>query len=109
MTHRPRGATALATRGSPLALWQAGRVAALLAAVGRRAEPVVVDTEGDRRTDVPLAQLGGQGVFVKEVQAAVVRGDADVAVHSAKDLPAADGTGRARAGAGRLPRAGRPA
>jgi hydroxymethylbilane synthase len=56
--------------------------------VGIEAVVVVVDTEGDRRTDVPLAQLGGQGVFVKEVQAAVARGDADAAVHSAKDLPA---------------------
>ena len=54
---------------------------------------MVVDTEGDRRTDVPLAQLGGQGVFVKEVQAAVSRGDADAAVHSAKDLPASDDLG----------------
>jgi hydroxymethylbilane synthase len=50
---------------------------------------VVVETEGDRMLDVPLEELGGQGVFVKEVQAAVVRGEADVAVHSAKDLPAA--------------------
>ena len=68
-------------------------MAALLAASGVEAEPVVVDTEGDRRIDVPLAQLGGQGVFVKEVQAAVARGDADAAVHSAKDLPAADDLG----------------
>ncbi len=80
----------LATRGSPLARWQADRVVALLAAVGVTAEPLIVDTEGDRRTDVPLAQIGGQGVFVKEVQAAVARGDADAAVHSAKDLPASD-------------------
>jgi hydroxymethylbilane synthase len=86
----PTGHLRLATRSSPLARWQAERVAALLAAVGVEAELVVVDTEGDRRTDVPLAQLGGQGVFVKEVQAAVARGDADAAVHSAKDLPAAD-------------------
>ena len=83
----------LATRGSPLALWQAHRVQALLASVGVDSVPVVVDTEGDRRTDVPLAQLGGQGVFVKEVQAAVARGDADAAVHSAKDLPASDELG----------------
>ena len=82
------GRLRLATRGSPLALWQAGRVAELLAAVGIVAELVVVDTEGDRRTDLPLSQLGAQGVFVKEVQAAVVRGEADAAVHSAKDLPA---------------------
>jgi hydroxymethylbilane synthase len=86
----PTGHLRLATRGSPLARWQAERVAALLAAVGVAAALVVVDTEGDRRTDVPLSQLGGQGVFVKEVQAAVARGDADAAVHSAKDLPAAD-------------------
>jgi hydroxymethylbilane synthase len=50
-------------------------------------EPVVVDTAGDRRTDVPIWELGGQGVFVKEVQAAVLDGRADIAVHSAKDLP----------------------
>jgi len=92
MTSTP-GPLRLATRGSPLALWQAHRVMALLAAVGVDAVPVVVDTEGDRRTDVPLAQLGGQGVFVKEVQAAVARGDADAAVHSAKDLPASDELG----------------
>ena len=86
----PTGRVRLATRGSPLARWQAERVAALLTAAGVPAELVIVDTEGDRRTDVPLAQLGGQGIFVKEVQAAVVRGDADAAVHSAKDLPASD-------------------
>ena len=85
----PTGRLRLATRGSPLARWQAERVAALLSAVGVVAELVIVDTEGDRRTDVPLTQLGGQGIFVKEVQAAVARGDADAAVHSAKDLPAA--------------------
>lgn len=78
----------LATRGSPLALWQARRAAALLARAGVASEPVVVETEGDRRTDVPLERLAGRGVFVTEVQAAVARGDADAAVHSAKDLPA---------------------
>jgi hydroxymethylbilane synthase len=85
------GRLRLATRGSPLARWQARRVVDLLAGTGVEAELLVVDTEGDRRTDVPLSRLGGQGVFVKEVQAAVARGDADAAVHSAKDLPAADG------------------
>ena len=79
----------LATRGSPLALAQAGIVADLLE--GRdpslRAERVVVRTEGDRRFDEDLERIGGQGVFVKEVQAAVLDGRADVAVHSAKDLP----------------------
>ena len=102
------GPLRLATRGSPLALWQARRVAvAARPPAASASELVVVDTEGDRRTDVPLAQLGGQGVFVKEVQAAVLRGDADAAVHSAKDLPAADAR-RPRPGAGRVPGAGRP-
>jgi hydroxymethylbilane synthase len=77
----------LATRGSPLALWQARRVAALLDGIGVATSLVIVETVGDQRADLPLEQLGGQGVFVKEVQAAVVRGDADAAVHSAKDLP----------------------
>ncbi len=78
----------LATRGSPLAQWQAVRVAELLEKTGCRSSLVVVETDGDRRADVPIDRLGGQGVFVKEVQAAVARGDADAAVHSAKDLPA---------------------
>jgi hydroxymethylbilane synthase len=76
----------LATRGSPLARWQAGHVADLLAAHGVESELVVVDTTGDVRRDVPIAQLGGQGIFVKEVEAAVLEGRADAAVHSAKDL-----------------------
>jgi hydroxymethylbilane synthase len=66
-------------------------VADLLAGAGCHALPVVVETDGDRRPDVPIDRLGGQGVFVKEVQAAVARGDADAAVHSAKDLPATSG------------------
>lgn len=80
----------LATRGSPLALAQAASVAARLqgARPGLRVEQVVVHTEGDRRPDADLDRIGGQGVFVKEVQAAVLEGRADVAVHSAKDLPA---------------------
>ena len=79
----------LATRGSPLARRQADQVAALLRAVvpGLVVEPVVVRTEGDRRADVPLDRIGGQGAFVKAVQEAVVEGRADLAVHSAKDLP----------------------
>ncbi|HZU74766.1 MAG TPA: hydroxymethylbilane synthase [Acidimicrobiales bacterium] len=77
-----------ATRGSPLALWQTRRVAALLtAAGGPGVEEVVVETTGDRRRDAPIHLIGGQGAFVKEVQAAVLEGRADFAVHSAKDLP----------------------
>lgn len=78
----------LATRGSPLALAQTASVIDRLAAIGIAAVPVVVETEGDRRRDVALAELAGRGVFTKEVQAAVLDGNADVAVHSAKDLPA---------------------
>ena len=74
----------IATRASPLALWQAERVATLL---GEACELVAVESLGDRVQDQPLHQLGGQGVFVKEVQAAVMSGAADLAVHSAKDLP----------------------
>jgi hydroxymethylbilane synthase len=73
-----------ATRGSRLARTQTDLVARLL---GVDVEPVVVDTQGDRQTDVPIWELGGRGVFVKEVQAAVLDGRADFAVHSAKDLP----------------------
>jgi hydroxymethylbilane synthase len=78
----------LATRSSPQARTQAQGVAdAITAATGCAAELVFVDTSGDRRQDVPLHVIGGQGVFVKEVQQAVLDGRADVAVHSAKDLP----------------------
>lgn len=85
----------IATRGSALALWQAHHVAGLLADVAPEitVEIEIISTEGDRRTDVPLAQIGGKGVFVKEVQAAVLDGRADIAVHSAKDLPALTPTG----------------
>ena len=77
----------VATRGSELARWQAHRVAALL---GADTELVVVSTAGDQRTDVPIHAVGGTGIFVKEVQQAVLDGRADLAVHSAKDLPASD-------------------
>ncbi len=78
----------MATRGSPLARWQAARVAGLLADAGAGPEVVVVSTTGDAEPDVPLHAVGGQGIFVTEVQAAVAAGRADLAVHSAKDLPA---------------------
>ena len=84
-----------ATRGSELARWQASHVAGLLAAAhpGLTVDLVVVETAGDRRRDVPLWEVGGQGIFVKEVQAAVLDGGADFAVHSAKDLPSATAPG----------------
>ncbi len=79
----------IATRGSALARWQAEAVKRLLAGVipGDEIELVVIETSGDRRRDVPVWEVGGQGIFVKEVQAAVLDGTADLAVHSAKDLP----------------------
>jgi hydroxymethylbilane synthase len=77
----------LATRGSPLARAQTASVAAMLRAAGVASTVVVVVTEGDRRVDAPLDSIAGQGVFTKEVQSAVLDGRADVAVHSAKDLP----------------------
>ena len=75
----------IATRGSSLALWQAERVAELL---GSPAELVIIETRGDQDTTSPIHAIGGTGVFVKEVQEAVLRGEADLAVHSAKDLAA---------------------
>jgi hydroxymethylbilane synthase len=79
----------LGTRGSPLALWQANHVAALLrsAAVERPIELVLIQTTGDRIGDRPLDQIGVDGLFTKEIQRAVQEGRADVAVHSLKDLP----------------------
>ena len=78
-----------ATRGSELALWQANYVAGLLRLRSRHdVQPVIVSTAGDRDKTTPLHEIGGKGVFVKEVQAAVLDGRAHFAVHSAKDLPA---------------------
>lgn len=77
----------LATRRSPLALIQAHSIQERLAQRGVVSELVEVDTKGDQHRDVPLSSIGGQGVFALEVQRAVLNGDADVAVHSAKDLP----------------------
>jgi hydroxymethylbilane synthase len=84
-----RRALRVATRESKLARWQAEHVAALLRAAHPDidVELVFVRTAGDMRTDVPLHAIGGQGVFVREVQHAVLDGRADLAVHSAKDLP----------------------
>jgi hydroxymethylbilane synthase len=85
----------IATRRSPLAKWQANHVADLL----RNAEPGLevklheLVTRGDKILEVPLAQVGGKGLFVKEIEDALLAKDAEIAVHSMKDLPAvlADG------------------
>lgn len=85
----------IATRGSRLAIWQAQHVADRLTETNPdlACELVVVSTEGDRDLESPLSEIGGKGVFVKEIQTAVLDGRADVAVHSAKDLPAVTPTG----------------
>ena len=79
----------LATRGSQLALSQSGWVARRVEqALGVPVELVTVRTSGDRLADVSLAKIGGKGLFVKEIEEALQGGRADLAVHSAKDLPA---------------------
>ena len=77
----------IGTRKSALALWQAQRVRDLLAARGQPCELVPMSTEGDRIVDRPLSEVGGKGLFVKELEAALADGRADLAVHSAKDVP----------------------
>ncbi|HEY5923351.1 MAG TPA: hydroxymethylbilane synthase [Kofleriaceae bacterium] len=80
----------IATRGSQLALWQANHVKARLEAVrpGIVVELEVIKTQGDKILDVPLAKVGGKGLFVKEIEQALVDRTADLAVHSMKDVPA---------------------
>ncbi len=87
----------IATRKSPLALWQAEHVKALLEArfPACRIELIGLSTRGDRILDAPLAKIGGKGLFVKELEEALLDGRADLAVHSMKDVPMAfpDGLG----------------
>lgn len=80
----------IATRRSRLALWQAEHVAALLtrAHAGLQVELVPMVTEGDRILDRALAEVGGKGLFIKELEVAMYEGRADLAVHSMKDVPA---------------------
>ena len=79
-----------ATRQSPLALWQANHVAALLEAAhpGLSTTLVPLETNADRTLDISIAELGGKGAFAKEIQHQVIVGNADIAVHSGKDLQA---------------------
>lgn len=80
----------IATRGSALALWQAEHVKARLAGVAPElvVEFNVIKTSGDKILDVPLAKVGGKGLFVKEIEQALLDHEADLAVHSMKDVPA---------------------
>ena len=77
----------IGTRGSQLALWQANEVARRLREAGRQPEIIPIKTTGDKRQDVSLASVGGKGVFIKEIEEALSRGDVDIAVHSLKDVP----------------------
>ncbi len=89
-TPRPARALArIATRASELALWQSRHVAAALQAAwpGLATELVPITTTGDRILDRPLALVGGKGLFIKELEVAMMEGHADLAVHSMKDVP----------------------
>jgi len=80
----------IATRKSPLALWQAEHVQARLQDLhpGLQVELVTMSTRGDRILDSPLSKIGGKGLFVKELEQGMLEGSADIAVHSMKDVPA---------------------
>ena len=79
----------IATRKSPLALWQAEHVKARLqqAHAGLEVELVTMSTQGDKILDTPLAKIGGKGLFVKELEQGMLEGRADIAAHSIKDVP----------------------
>ena len=79
----------IATRKSPLALWQAEFVKAQLEAAhpGLEITLLPMSTQGDKILDVPLAKIGGKGLFTKELEERMMAGDADIAVHSLKDVP----------------------
>ncbi|PLX68066.1 MAG: hydroxymethylbilane synthase [Denitrovibrio sp.] len=78
----------IATRGSNLALWQAYHIKALLEKEhGVEVELNIIKTKGDKILDVPLAKIGGKGLFVKEIEQALIDDKADIAVHSMKDVP----------------------
>ncbi len=95
VSNHSRSTLVIGTRGSQLALWQAewvkgqiGRLAPDLSVVLQR-----IQTSGDKIQDVPLAKVGGKGLFVKEIEEALLRKDIDLAVHSMKDVPAELPTG----------------
>lgn len=77
----------IGTRGSKLALLQAEKVCRILAGQGVEVETVIIRTRGDDDTGVPLHEIGGQGLFVKALDDAILRGEIDAAVHSMKDIP----------------------
>ena len=108
LTNGRRASLVIGTRGSQLALWQAewvqARLQEIAPSVSIRLERI--RTSGDKILDVPLAKIGGKGLFVKEIEEALSRGDIDLAVHSMKDVPSVLPEGLAivlRPGAGGCP------
>jgi hydroxymethylbilane synthase len=81
-------AITIGTRGSKLALAQTTTVCKKLEALGIETKTIVINTQGDTSTQVPLHEIGGQGVFVRALDDAILAGDIDCAVHSMKDIPA---------------------
>jgi hydroxymethylbilane synthase len=77
----------IGSRGSALALWQAHHIAAKLAELGEQTRLEIIKTTGDRIQDVPLAKVGGKGLFTKEIEEALLEKKIDLAVHSMKDMP----------------------
>ncbi|HES76791.1 MAG TPA: hydroxymethylbilane synthase, partial [bacterium] len=81
----------IATRKSPLAMWQAEEVARRLTALhpALQIEFIKLTTQGDQLLESPLSKIGGKGLFVKELEVGMLAGEADIAVHSMKDVPMA--------------------
>ena len=77
----------IGSRGSQLALWQARHIASCLEKLGVETRIEIIKTTGDKITDVPLAQVGGKGLFTKRSKRRCWRGTIDLAVHSLKDMP----------------------
>jgi len=77
----------IGSRGSKLALWQSNHICALLREQGHTVDIQIIQTTGDKITDVALAKVGTKGMFTKEIEEALAAGEVDLAVHSLKDLP----------------------
>ncbi|MBV1961831.1 MAG: hydroxymethylbilane synthase, partial [Immundisolibacteraceae bacterium] len=78
----------IATRESALALWRARFIQSSLLEIGIASQLLPMTTRGDQILDRPLQQIGGKGLFIKELEVALLNGEADLAAHSLKDLPA---------------------
>jgi hydroxymethylbilane synthase len=86
MGHTNNKVIRIGTRCSKLALWQAEHIASLIKPSGYRTEIIPIETQGDKILDVTIAKIGSKGVFTEEIEAKLLDGSVDIAVHSAKDL-----------------------